>query len=87
MQWHGTEVPLHWNVQREVISMKKIALLCLTVTGLFMTVGCETPVLSAKERGLAIQRNMGLEWQFMQDDIDNALLLRPVSVLSRWNVR
>lgn len=67
--------------------MKKIALLCLSVTGLFLTVGCETPVYSAKERGQEITRNWGLEWQMMQDDIDNALLLRPVTTLTRWNVR
>ena len=67
--------------------MKKIALLCLSVTGVFMTIGCATPLYSGKERGQMISRNMGLEWQMMQDDVDHALLLRPVSVLSRWNVR
>jgi hypothetical protein len=67
--------------------MKKLALLCLTITGVFMTTGCETPTLSSKERGQAISRNMGLEWQMLQDDVDSALMLRPVTVLSRWNVR
>lgn len=67
--------------------MKKLALLCLSLTGVFMATGCETPTLSARERGQAISRNMGLEWQMLQDDIDNALLLRPVSTLTRWNVR
>ncbi len=67
--------------------MKKIALICLSVTGLFLAVGCETPVYSAKERGDNIARNMGLEWQMVQDDVDHVLLLRPVSVLTRWNVR
>lgn len=67
--------------------MKKLALLCLSITGVFMVAGCETPTLSSRERGQAISRNMGLEWQMMQDDIDHALLLRPVSVLTRWNVR
>ncbi len=67
--------------------MKKIAMICLATAGMLMTVGCETPVYSAKERGQAISRNVGLEWQMLQDDVDNALLLRPVSVLTRWNVR
>ncbi len=67
--------------------MKKIAILCLSISGVFMAVGCSTPAYSAKERGQLISRNMGLEWQMMQDDIDNALLLRPVSVLTLWNVR
>jgi hypothetical protein len=67
--------------------MKKLALLCLTMTGLFMATGCETPVLSSRERSQQISRNMGLEWQMLQDDVDHLLLLRPVSTLTRWNVR
>ena len=67
--------------------MKKSALLCLSMTGVFSVIGCSTPLYSGKERGQQISRNQGLEWQMMQDDVDNALLLRPVSVLSRWTVR
>jgi hypothetical protein len=67
--------------------MKKLALLCLSLTGVFMATGCATPTLSSRERGQAISRNMGMEWQMMQDDIDQALLLRPVTMLTRWNVR
>lgn len=67
--------------------MKKLALLCLSLTGVLMSTGCETPTLSSRERGQAIARNMGLEWQMLQDDVDRALMLRPVTMLSRWNVR
>jgi hypothetical protein len=67
--------------------MKKLALLCLSLTGVVMATGCATPTMSASERGQAISRNMGLEWQMVQDDVDNVLLLRPASTLTRWNVR
>ena len=46
-----------------------------------------TPVYTSKERGALILRNWDLEGKMMQDDIDYALLLRPHSDLSIWNVR
>lgn len=66
---------------------KTLALLCLSTAAMFSAVGCSTPGYSAKERGQMIGRNMGVEWQMIQDDVDSALLLRPVSMLSRWHVR
>jgi hypothetical protein len=68
-------------------AFKKIACSGLLLAGALATTGCSTPAYSAKERGQMISRNIGLEWQMMQDDIDHALLLRPVTQGSRWNVR
>lgn len=48
--------------------------------------GCSTPVYSGKERLARINRNVRLEWQMMNDDIDTVLLLRPVTGLTAWNV-
>lgn len=50
-------------------------------------VGCSTPAYTAKERANAIGRTMSLEWKMAQDDIDHALLLRPVTNLTVWHVR
>lgn len=60
----------------------------LGVTGLigFSQSGCSTPVYSGQERLARINRNRGLEWQMMNDDIDHVLLLRPVTGLTPWNV-
>ncbi|MFT3788097.1 MAG: hypothetical protein QM770_18310 [Tepidisphaeraceae bacterium] len=66
--------------------VKLMLLACGLLAATFST-GCSTPGYSAEERGQMIARNMGLEWQMMQDDIDHALMLRPVSMQSRWNVR
>ena len=49
--------------------------------------GCSTPLYSGRERGNKIVRNMGLEYQMMQDDIDHVLLLRPNSLLSDVPIR
>jgi hypothetical protein len=57
----------------------------LVIIGLAMAVcatGCSTPLYSGKERGNKIARNIGLEFQMMQDDIDHVLLLRPSTTLS-----
>jgi len=50
------------------------------------TIGCSTPAYSGKERFQQIGRNISLEAGMMQDDIDRALLLRPVTASSTWNV-
>jgi len=46
-----------------------------------------TPAYSGRERGELIARNIEMEWKMMNDDIDDVLLLRPVSQLSVWHVR
>lgn len=69
------------------IIAKKLSLLCLTVLGTFLATGCATPAYSAKERSQQIARNIDMEWKMAQDDIDDALLLRPMTTLSRWNIR
>lgn len=70
--------------------MKRVALLLL---GLTMT-GCARPgeigwgvAYSADERHRQIARNWDLEGKQLVDDIDHALLLRPLTSLSIWNVR
>jgi hypothetical protein len=68
-------------------SLKKIAVSGLMLAGVVAIAGCSTPVYSSKERGQKIARNMGLEWQMLQDDVDNILLLRPLSQGTRWNIR
>ncbi len=46
----------------------------------------DTPIFSSKERFARISRNWGLELKMLNDDLDRALLLRPVSTLTEWNV-
>ena len=63
--------------------------LCLPTTGcvagLRPQIG-STPTLSRQERYARIGRNWGLEFQMINDDIDAALMLRPVSGLTIWTV-
>jgi hypothetical protein len=66
--------------------MRNLILTLLACAGLFQIVGCSTPAYSAKERANMIGRNWGLEWQMLQDDVDHALMLRPVSQLTPWHV-
>jgi hypothetical protein len=78
--------------------MKKIATLSLLAAGLLALTlaggGCArpgefgwTPAYSAKERGELIARNWDYEGKQLMDDMDSALLLRPASHLTMWNVR
>ncbi len=66
---------------------RKIAVLSLSLFGLMAATGCETPGYSAKERGQQISRNWNMEGKMFTDDVDNALLLRPMTTLSKWNIR
>ena len=73
--------------------MRKVALLGLLVVS-SMAVGCArpneigwTPAYTTGERFNQIARNWDMEGKFIQDDIDRALLLRPMSSLSDWHVR
>lgn len=70
--------------------MKKLAALAL----LMLVGGCArpgefgwTPGYTTKERGQIIARNWDYEGKMLMDDIDHALLLRPTSRLTAWNVR
>ena len=76
------------------IGMKKLAALALIVASGSVVGGCArpnewgwTPGYSAKERGQLIARNWDYEGKQAMDDIDHALLLRPASRLTAWNVR
>jgi hypothetical protein len=78
--------------------MKKIVTLSLlAASSLTLTLaggGCArpgefgwTPAYSAHERGQLIARNWDYEGKQSQDDLDHALLLRPASGLTIWDVR
>ncbi len=68
--------------------MKTFALLSVLCGGLLLcTTGCETPAYSTQERFQLIGRDWGYEYEQMQDDVDHALLLRPASGLTEWNVQ
>jgi hypothetical protein len=73
--------------------MKKLAALVLLAVAMVET-GCArpnevgwTPVYTAQERQAIILRNWDYEGKQKDDDIDSALLLRPASHLTIWNVR
>ena len=67
--------------------LKKLALLSVALVGVITAVGCDTPGYSAKERGQMIARNQDMELKMASDDVDTVLLLRPMTELSRWNIR
>jgi hypothetical protein len=66
--------------------MKKTLTSLLVLAGLIQLTGCSTPAYSARERANLIGRNIALEWQMMQDDIDRTLMLRPMTTLTKWHV-
>ena len=45
-----------------------------------------TPVYTTGERAQMIARNWDMEGKMTQDDIDDILLLRPMSGLTTWHV-
>jgi hypothetical protein len=45
-----------------------------------------TPVFSTRERFSRINRNIDIELKMLNDDLDQLLLLRPVSSLTEWNI-
>ena len=77
--------------------MKKFStLLCLSAVAFVATFasGCARPnewgytvAYTDKERGDQILRNWDLEGKEMNDDIDEALMLRPVGHLTIWSVQ
>jgi hypothetical protein len=73
--------------------MKKLLAMGL-LTGSMLGLGCArpnevgwTPAYSLNERSQIILRNWDYEGKQKDDDIDSALLLRPASHLTIWNVR
>ncbi len=70
--------------------MKRFALVLLAITA----TGCArpgefgyTPAYTLRERNQQIARNWDWEGKQIMDDIDHALLLRPVGHLTLWNLR
>jgi hypothetical protein len=81
------------DFQQEGTVMKKLAALVL-LAGTMLGMGCArpnevgwTPAYSWHEREQIILRNWDYEGKQKDDDIDSALLLRPASHLTIWNVR
>jgi hypothetical protein len=67
--------------------MKSVfALVLLAGTAIFSQ-GCATPAYSTHERWQLITRNWAAEERQMQDDIDDVLMLRPMSRMSIWHIR
>ena len=68
--------------------MKKLFLLSILLGAMALTSGCgSTPALSSRERFQLIDRNINYDGAQAMDDLDHALLLRPASRLTIWNVR
>jgi hypothetical protein len=67
--------------------IKKLALLSVALIGVVSSTGCETPAYSARERNQMIARNWDMEWKMITDDIDYIMLFRPMSSLTRWNIK
>ncbi|MGH7214403.1 MAG: hypothetical protein ACREIT_06540 [Tepidisphaeraceae bacterium] len=66
----------------------------LAIAGLFGGTGCArpnefgyTPAHTTQERFNMIARNWDYEGKQLMDDIDSALLLRPASHSTIWNLR
>ncbi len=77
--------------------MKKLMLALVACGSMFLAGGCmdaridkvdpfATPAYSGSERADMIARNMEMEWKQVNDDVDHVLLLRPMSMLTLWNV-
>ncbi len=73
--------------------MRSTLAFCLLVVSV-MTIGCArpneigwTPVYTTGERLDLIARNWDMEGKMIQDDIDAALMLRPMSGLTLWHIR
>ena len=67
--------------------MKTLVALVLLAGMCVLSSGCGTPAHTGKERFRHITRNWSYEWLQAQDDIDHALLLRPSSNMTMWNVQ
>ena len=68
--------------------MKRFALLALLAGALGSSTGCiGTPGYSGVERNRQISRNMVYDAGQIVDDFDSALLLRPASHMTKWNVQ
>jgi hypothetical protein len=67
--------------------MKTFALAIFAAVLLSGFTGCETPGYSTQERFQLIGRNWGYEYEQLNDDVDSALLLRPATRLTDWNVQ
>lgn len=73
--------------------MRSTILLGLVVVS-SMVIGCArpneigwTPAYTTEDRINMIARNWDMEGKMLVDDVDSALLLRPMSGLTLWHIR
>ena len=74
--------------------MRSKLLLGLFVVSSMVAGGCArpneigwSPAYTTEERMQMIARNWDMEGKMLVDDVDNALLLRPMSGLTLWHIR
>ncbi len=88
---------IHSRIVRRATSRVALAgMLCFGGFTLTSTSGCTrgpgageitaTPVFGTRERFSRIGRNIDIEAKMLNDDLDRALLLRPVSGLTVWQI-
>ncbi|MCC7351078.1 MAG: hypothetical protein IT446_10955 [Phycisphaerales bacterium] len=68
-----------------LLGLTLLSTACTGPTRLKNDIGA-TPAYSSRERYTMIGRNWDFEGKQLMDDIDHALLLRPPSRLTIWNV-
>ena len=67
--------------------MRIFVLITLLAGAALSSGGCETLAYSAAERDAMIARTWRVDARQAVDDFDSALLLRPPSRLTVWNIR
>jgi len=56
------------------------------VAGLLSGCSLDTPGYTAKERIQMMAYDQNMDSKMCNEDIDRSLMLRPVSLLSQWNI-
>ncbi len=67
--------------------MKKLLFLGMVAGSMCFSAGCATPAYSPDERQAQINRNLDYEGKQAIDDIDSALLMRPATHMTVWNLQ
>jgi len=73
--------------------LARLSMLGLLVGGATLFTGCArpneigwTPAYTTGERAQMVARNWDMEGKMTQDDIDDILMIRPMSGLTTWHV-
>jgi hypothetical protein len=67
--------------------MKNLLLIAAVAGSVWFCAGCATPAYTPDERQAQINRNLDFEGKQSIDDFDNAILMRPATHLTLWNLR